>query len=59
MVMITKTEYIPDMTLVSDDRHNERLEIFAGKDTIEFRAGIDGAGQSWKVSKADLKKILE
>ena len=58
-MMATITTTVPDITLVSDNRHNERLEIFAGKDTIEFRAGIDGAGQSWKVSKTELKKILE
>ena len=57
--MATMTITVPDITLVSDDRHNERLEIFADKDMIEFRAGIDGAGQSWKIKKVALKKILE
>lgn len=50
--------YNPDLTLISNNRYKEKLEITIGKNIIEFTAYVDNCGNSWEIKKNILKRLL-
>jgi len=57
-MVIKETIEHPDMVLNSNNSFKDTLEIMVRRKTVEFRANIDGTGNTFTVTKDNLKKVL-
>lgn len=57
MIVNNKTE-VPDIEVISDDKHKDKMKVFVRKDEVVFECEIDGAGNSFKIPTTLLVQIV-
>jgi len=58
MVKTIITEH-PDITLNSNNSFHDTLDIWVHRDWVEFVVGIDGTGNTFKIKKEMMRKLVK